>query len=58
MGNGERRDRNDEAKDNGSERETDRPITDLVGLLSDAEVETIRTARDDAYRTYACRLRK
>ncbi len=58
MGNGERRDRNEEARDSGSVRENDRPITDLVGLLSDGEVEMIRTARDDVYRTYTRRFRK
>lgn len=31
----------------------ERPLTDLAGVLSDADVERVRDARDESYSAYA-----
>lgn len=52
----ERRKRSDESFSETVERlAKERPISDLAGLFSDEEVESIRAARTESYETYSPR---
>ena len=52
----ERRKRPDESFSETVERlARERPISDLAGLFSDDEVESIRVARSESYEAYASR---